>query len=82
MSFFVQANMKSFLCLSPQLLRMVCDSLEKHDHVVLLRVCRQLYRHLIPFVWETVDDVVALVKLIPGVVQPKIARGTKVCGFS
>jgi hypothetical protein len=84
MSVLRQADMAPFLRLSdiPELLHMVCRLLEKHDHAVLLRVCRQMYQRLIPLVWEAVDDVIVLAKLIPGVKVLKTTGTLKVCEFN
>jgi hypothetical protein len=51
----------------PELVYLISGSLGRADQVALLRVCRRLYDCMKPLVWETANDVIALLKLIPGV---------------
>lgn len=51
----------------PELMRFICDLVTKRDILALLRVCRQLYCNVAPLIWETIDDISVLIKLIPDV---------------
>jgi hypothetical protein len=51
----------------PELVYLISGLLGKADQAALLRVCRRLYDCMKPLVWETANDVIALLKLIPGV---------------
>ncbi|CAE6340448.1 unnamed protein product [Rhizoctonia solani] len=50
----------------PELAHLICGTIGKGDNVNLLRVCRQLFHDILPFVWEDVDEANILVSMIPG----------------
>ncbi|KAG8688514.1 hypothetical protein FRC11_005306 [Ceratobasidium sp. 423] len=50
----------------PELTHLICTAIQKRDNVNLMRVCRQLFYYILPFVWEEVDEANSLVSLIPG----------------
>ncbi|CAE6531914.1 unnamed protein product [Rhizoctonia solani] len=50
----------------PELAHLICATIQKRDNVSLMRVCRQLFYYILPFVWEEVDEANSLMSLIPG----------------
>jgi hypothetical protein len=50
----------------PELACLICVHVQKRDNVSLLRVCRQLFCDIRPFVWEITDAIISLVSMIPG----------------
>ncbi|KAJ1301131.1 hypothetical protein OPQ81_003543 [Rhizoctonia solani] len=61
---FEPASLKVFGI--PELAILICAATQKRDNASLMRVCRQLFYCILPFVWEEVDEANALVSLIPG----------------
>ncbi|KAJ1301127.1 hypothetical protein OPQ81_003539 [Rhizoctonia solani] len=61
---FEPASLKVFGI--PELAISICAATQKRDNASLMRVCRQLFYCILPFVWEEVDEANALVSLIPG----------------
>ncbi|CAE6439506.1 unnamed protein product [Rhizoctonia solani] len=50
----------------PELACLICTNIRKHDNVNLMRVCRRLFRDVLPSVWKEVDGIVPLISMIPG----------------
>ncbi|CAE6437363.1 unnamed protein product [Rhizoctonia solani] len=50
----------------PELAHLICVTVRKGDNVNLMRVCRELFYAILPFVWEELDEVYPLVSMIPG----------------
>lgn len=50
----------------PELAHLICRPARKRDNVSLLRVCRQLFYNVCPFVWESTDAIVTIISMIPG----------------
>jgi hypothetical protein len=50
----------------PELAHLICKSARKSDNVSLLRVSRQLFHDIRPFVWESTDAIATLALMIPG----------------
>lgn len=50
----------------PELARLICDWVERHDQTTMLRVCRQLHFCVAPFLWKYICDLDLLMELIPG----------------
>ncbi|CAE7176713.1 unnamed protein product [Rhizoctonia solani] len=49
-----------------ELVVLICELLSRRDNASLLCVCHQLSRVVRPFVWERIDTVEPLVRMIPG----------------
>ncbi|KAH7330588.1 hypothetical protein B0J17DRAFT_771804 [Rhizoctonia solani] len=50
----------------PEPAQLICATTRRSDDVNLMRVCRQLFYSMLPFVWEEIDEANPLVSLIPG----------------
>jgi hypothetical protein len=50
----------------PELTYLICSITQKRDNASLMRVCRQFFHQILPFVWEEVDEANPLVSMIPG----------------
>ncbi|KAL5639772.1 hypothetical protein ACGC1H_006372 [Rhizoctonia solani] len=50
----------------PELAHLIFVTVRKGDKVSLMRVCRELFYAILPFVWEELDEVNPLVSMIPG----------------
>ncbi|KAF8601691.1 hypothetical protein BDV93DRAFT_524630 [Ceratobasidium sp. AG-I] len=51
----------------PEIARLICGRVGRHDQTTLMRVCRQLYSDVIPLVWEFVQHLFVLLDIIPGI---------------
>ena len=50
----------------PELAHLICITVRKGDNVSLMRVCREFFYAILPFVWEELDEGYPLVSMIPG----------------
>lgn len=50
----------------PEIAQSILEYSKQHDGCRLARTCRPLFNSLMPLLWETVDGVEQLFKLIPG----------------
>lgn len=51
----------------PELAQLIYKHLTKQDIIVLSHVCRQLHSSVVPLIWETVENLSAVISLIPDV---------------
>lgn len=50
----------------PELTDLICKQVQKSDNARLLRVCRQLFHQVLPFVWDHTNSPLDLISMIPG----------------
>ncbi|QRW18688.1 LRR receptor-like serine/threonine-protein kinase [Rhizoctonia solani] len=49
----------------PELVGIICNLIQKRDNANPLRVCRQLFQGIRPYIWRSTDAVITLIEMIP-----------------